>query len=130
LVEIQISFKEPVMNAKESAAISAIADSLSNYCPERSEEFCFIILDACNRLRRLSAEPTDKPQPKIPRQYSLVKCVHNFLPAALDEHEQVFIFYGEIPNMPGHCVVSGHTDGRIYSGYHTGNFVQIPDEET
>jgi len=116
------------MNSKESAAISAIADSLSNYCPERSEEFCFIILDACNRLRQLSGTPDNKPQPTIPKQYSLVKCTFDFLPVTTDE--QVFVFFGEIPNMPGHCIVSGHTDGRVYSGYHTSNFVQIPDEET
>ena len=44
--------------------------------------------------------------------------------------ERVFIYFGEIPNMPGHCVVAGHESGKIFSGYHTDDFEQIPDEET
>jgi hypothetical protein len=51
-----------------------------------------------------------------PRQYSLVK--FNF--DALDEkffsqlpftREGVYVFFGEIPNMPGHCIVADHKTG-------------------
>ena len=40
----------------------------------------------------------------------------------------VYVFLGEIPNMPGHYVVSEHKTGRIYSGYHTENFEELTDE--
>lgn len=43
--------------------------------------------------------------------------------------ERYFIYFGEIPNMPGHCVVFGES-GRMYSGYHPENFLVIPEEET
>jgi hypothetical protein len=41
-----------------------------------------------------------------------------------------YVFFGEIPNMPGHCVVADHQTGQLYSGYHTDNFVEIPVDET
>ena len=71
---------------------------------------------------------------KIPRQYSLVK----FDFAGIDEryHSQlpfsrngVYVFFGEIPNMPGHCVISDHKTGQIYSGFHTDSFVELSEEE-
>ena len=40
------------------------------------------------------------------------------------------IFLGEIPNMPGHCVVSDVKTGRVYSGFHTDRFREIPEDET
>ena len=42
--------------------------------------------------------------------------------------EKVFIYFGEIPNMPGHCVVSGHESGRLFSGYHIDNFQEIDED--
>jgi hypothetical protein len=42
----------------------------------------------------------------------------------------VYVFFGEFPNMPGHCVVADHRTGQIYSGYHTENFEEIPGDET
>lgn len=41
-----------------------------------------------------------------------------------------YIFLGEIPNMPGHCVVIEYNKGKIYSGYHTSNFIELSEEET
>jgi hypothetical protein len=41
----------------------------------------------------------------------------------------VYVFLGEIPNMPGHCVVADHKNGRIYAGYHIENFIEIPEED-
>ena len=41
----------------------------------------------------------------------------------------VYVFLGEIPNMPGHCVVIDHKTGQVHSGYHTENFVEIPPDE-
>jgi len=68
-----------------------------------------------------------------PRQYSLVQPVpSDGLQDGLSpfRHGQTLIFFGEIPNMPGHCIVADHKTGKLYSGYHTDRFVEIPDDET
>lgn len=44
--------------------------------------------------------------------------------------ENAFIFLGEIPNMPAHCVVFGQKSGHIVSGYHIEDFEEIPEDET
>jgi hypothetical protein len=31
--------------------------------------------------------------------------------------------------MLGHCVVADHETGRIHSGYHTENFVELTEDE-
>lgn len=36
---------------------------------------------------------------------------------------------GTMAAMPGHGVVADHRTGQIYSGYHTENFVEIPEDE-
>jgi hypothetical protein len=40
---------------------------------------------------------------------------------------QQFVYLGEIPNMPGHCVVADVETGRIHSGYHVENFEVVND---
>ena len=40
-----------------------------------------------------------------------------------------YLFLGEIANMPEHCVVAEQRTGRLFTGYHTDNFVEIPDDE-
>lgn len=40
-----------------------------------------------------------------------------------------YIFFGEIANMGGHCVVADVKTGRLYAGYHTENFVELPKDE-
>ena len=40
---------------------------------------------------------------------------------------QRFVFLGEIPNMPGHCVVADCDTGKVHSGYHIENFEVIND---
>ena len=42
--------------------------------------------------------------------------------------DKFFVYFGEIPNMGGHCVLAGYTSGKIYSGYHMQNF-RIPTEK-
>ena len=71
----------------------------------------------------------------IPRKLSL--CYFDFDNVPADFHskypfekEQVLLFMGEIPNMPGHCVVVDNSSGKLYSGYHTENFIEIPEDET
>jgi len=43
--------------------------------------------------------------------------------------DAVYVFFGEIPNMTGHCVVANHATGQIHSGYHIENFVELPQDE-
>jgi hypothetical protein len=73
--------------------------------------------------------------PRIPRKLSLVKWDASRLPRGLRRKYPfragaAYIFLGEIPNMPGHCVVADHRSGQIYSGHHTEQFVELTEEET
>jgi hypothetical protein len=72
-----------------------------------------------------------KKKTRHPRQYALVK--HVPYP---EEKRSPFpkgarlVYLGEIPNMPGYCVVVDCKSGRIRTGYHTERFEEIPQEET
>ena len=70
---------------------------------------------------------------KKPRRLSLVKAPPVILKGKRLKYpyakDQPLIFLGEIPNMPGHCIVVGVKSGRIYSGYHTENFVELSADE-
>jgi len=69
---------------------------------------------------------------RLPREYSLVRHVPTYgAKSGINpfSRRQVLIFFGEIPNMPGHCIVADHKTGRLYSGYHTERFVEIPADE-
>lgn len=70
-----------------------------------------------------------------PRYLSLVRFKYDAIPSSYHAKypfmdDRSYVFFGEIPNMPGHCVVADHKTGQIHSGYHTENFVEIPDDET
>jgi hypothetical protein len=43
--------------------------------------------------------------------------------------EAVYVFLGEIPNMPGHCAIADSKSGKIYTGYHTESFTEIPYDD-
>ena len=45
------------------------------------------------------------------------------------ENEEIFVFLGEISNMKGHCVVVRKNDGKIFSCYHSDNFVELREDE-
>ncbi len=71
------------------------------------------------------------------RQYALVKVTEE-MKAWLKENghiqspllsENIFVFHGEIPNMPEHCVVSGHKSGKVFSGFDVSNFVELSESE-
>ena len=73
----------------------------------------------------------------IPRQYAMVKLQSEFT-SWLKENghensellrEDVYIFMGEIPNMPEHCVVAAKNSGKILSGLHTDNFIELTEDE-
>jgi hypothetical protein len=70
---------------------------------------------------------------KAPRPLSLVK-----LRSELEAQVQVrypfsddmpMVFLGEIPNMPEHGVFVGFHSGKVYSGYHVYNFVELASDE-
>ena len=75
---------------------------------------------------------------KIPRQYSFVRFDVSNQPKDYRDHfkkgrlvfspRHRYIFMGEIPNMPGHCVVADD-NGKMYTGYHIENFIELTDDE-
>lgn len=70
----------------------------------------------------------------VPRQYSLVRFQFDAIPVEYHvrypfTRDGVYVFFGDLPNMPGHCVVADHKTGQIYSGYHTEWFAEIPPDE-
>jgi len=68
---------------------------------------------------------------EVPRNFSLVKCTseQDFFTISR-ANEDKFLFMGQIPNMPGHCVVMGLKTNKIYSGVHTERFIELTEEET
>ncbi len=73
---------------------------------------------------------TQPDDAQIPRQYSLVRFRFDLMPVEYPfVPDGVYVFFGDIPNMPGHCVVADHKSGRIYSGYHTENFTELPSDD-
>ena len=72
--------------------------------------------------------------PRIPRKLSLVKFNTSQFPRGSRRKYPfragaAYVFFGEIPNMPGHCVVADQRSGQIYSGYATDDFVELTEEE-
>ena len=71
---------------------------------------------------------------KKPRSLSLVR--FSFPSLSREQRKKfpfkengVYVFFGEIPNMPGHCVVADHKTGKILSGYHTEYFRELTRDE-
>jgi hypothetical protein len=66
------------------------------------------------------------------KQYSLCKFV---APKSELRHlypfndSDVFVFMGEIPNMMDHCVVANVVTGRVISGFHIEDFVELTEDE-
>ena len=40
-----------------------------------------------------------------------------------------YIFMGEIKQMPGHCILCQYPKGEMIMGWHTDNFIPVPDDE-
>lgn len=40
-----------------------------------------------------------------------------------------FVYMGDIVQMPGHCVVARLSDGKIFTCYHTYNFIELNEDE-
>lgn len=43
--------------------------------------------------------------------------------------KDVFVYQGEVHQMPGHCIVTRISDGRVFINYHTENFIELTEEE-
>jgi hypothetical protein len=41
----------------------------------------------------------------------------------------VYLFLGEIVQMPGHCVLINIRTNEIHTGFHTDNFIELTEEE-
>lgn len=70
----------------------------------------------------------------MPRPLSLVRFSADDLPKEYRnmypfDEDGLYIFIGEIPNMPGHCVVMDHPTGKLHSGYHCEHFTEITEDE-
>lgn len=70
-----------------------------------------------------------------PRQYSIVKFDYDEIPKEYHEaypfdNNESLIYFGEIPNMPGHCVVMDIKSGEMIAGYHIENFKEVSEDET
>lgn len=70
---------------------------------------------------------------RVPRKCSLVRVVRGVTPERSRAHPlkpgHAYVFLGEIPQTPGHCVIADPTAGRIWAGYHTDNFEEVPRDE-
>jgi hypothetical protein len=42
--------------------------------------------------------------------------------------KDTLLFLGEMPQMPGHCVVATK-EGKVLWGYHTDNFIELTEDE-
>lgn len=74
-------------------------------------------------------------QRKVPKKLSLVRFDAPWLSpqqrrAVPFTKSGVYLFLGEVANMPEHCVVMDYKANRTYVGYHTDNFIQLADDET
>lgn len=74
-------------------------------------------------MRTISAQRICGNMP-VPRQYSIVS--RRFLDGS---YRRSLVFLGEIPNMPGHCMVSDLNNGLVEGPFHTGDFEEISEEE-
>lgn len=71
---------------------------------------------------------------KKPRPLALIKIIetqkNNFKKSYKKEiGEGPYVFLGEVPNMPGHCVLVDWKTGKVTCGHHTANFVELTDKE-
>jgi hypothetical protein len=72
-----------------------------------------------------------KTTSSIPRQYSLIRQTKEW-DGETFKKGQMFIYLGEIPNMPEHCVIvtAGGKWGKTLVGVHTERFEEVPEDET
>ena len=74
---------------------------------------------------------------ELPRQYSLVVFDRESSSEEIYEKyykdifgERTFIFFGEVPNAPGHCILGEFETGKMIGMFHTENFREATEDET
>lgn len=70
------------------------------------------------------------------KQYTLVKFDYSNMPDKWEKEylevfdpDKVYIYLGEIVQMPGHCILVEMKTGKVISGYHTDNFIELTEDE-
>ena len=70
------------------------------------------------------------------RQYAFVKFDQATCPEGVYEQyyketfgNKSFIFLGEVPNVPGHCILADLESGKVVGIYHTDNFREATEDE-
>jgi hypothetical protein len=63
------------------------------------------------------------------RQYALIRFIgdENLYPF---KQNVTYIYFGEIPNMPGHIILMEMVTGKFFAGWHEENFEEVPEDET
>lgn len=56
-----------------------------------------------------------------------VDCKH--YPFKPHEDGGLYVYLGEIPQMPGHIIVADYYNGRLYCGYHAEDFIEISERD-
>ncbi len=93
-----------------------------------------IMMGESEPTKEIEEEPKEIEEDPSPRQYSLVRLNKLYKEFVKEGNHpigdpEMFIYFGEIPNMPGHSVVMDHRTGRFFSGFHIENFEEIPEED-
>lgn len=86
--------------------------------------------EACRRMYCTDTkEPIITPVTNSILPLSIVKWIgnSNYTVHPFNTNDS-YIYHGEIPNMPGHCVVSNMKTGQLYSGYHCIDFKVIIED--
>ena len=87
------------------------------------------------KMLLLPKRNTMKMKHKQPRQYSFVKFDWDAISKKYRKKypftkKSTLVYFGEIPNMPGHCVILNRDNGKIYAGFHIENFIELTEDET
>lgn len=66
----------------------------------------------------------------------LTLCKFDFDNAPIDYHREypftvkdIFVYLGDITNMPEHCVVVRTGDNIVFTCYHTDDFIELTEDE-
>jgi hypothetical protein len=94
-------------------------------------------MDVLQRYCRIIHWSAKNKMPSKPRRLALVKFTPPESPVVKGgwarrypfKKKEAYVFLGEIPNMPGHCVVAERMNGKIHAGFHTELFSELATDE-
>ncbi len=82
-----------------------------------------------NSLVKFDFDSFINPEEKVASQHYINNYLKVFKRFDLKTREGVYIYIGDIAQMPGHCIVLDYKTERIISGYHTDNFIELTEDE-